>query len=63
MGSPNVEDLDDEELLVLYENTKKLLASRSQEENSGNNNKKQFLQDKLQNIEDELRVRSLLDGD
>ncbi|MGP0564778.1 MULTISPECIES: hypothetical protein [unclassified Nitrospina] len=63
MGSPNVEDLDDEELLVLYENTKKLLDARSQEDNSGNNNKKQFLQNKLQNIEDELRVRSLLDGD
>ncbi|CCQ91505.1 hypothetical protein NITGR_710027 [Nitrospina gracilis 3/211] len=63
MGSPNVEDLDDEELLVLYENTKKLLEARSQEDNSNNNSKRQFLQDKLQNIEDELRVRSLLDGD
>ncbi|MCF8720683.1 hypothetical protein [Nitrospina gracilis] len=63
MGSPNVEDLDDEELLLLYESTKKLLEARAQDENSSNSNKKRFLQDKLQSIEDELRVRSLLDGD
>lgn len=63
MSSPNVEDLDDEELLLLYESTKKLLDARSKEDNASNNNKKTFLQGKLQSIEDELKVRSLWEGD
>ncbi|CAI2718376.1 hypothetical protein [Nitrospina watsonii] len=62
MSSPNVEDLDDEELLLLYESTKKLLDARSKEENASNN-KKVFLQGKLQSIEDELKVRSLWEAD
>ena len=62
MGSPNVEDLDDEELLLLYDTTKKLLDERANEETSSNN-KKVFLQEKLQNIEDELKVRDLWEGD
>lgn len=62
MGSPNVEDLDDEELLLLYDTTKKLLDERAREENPSSN-KKVFLQEKLQNIEDELKVRDLWEGD
>jgi len=62
MGSPNVEDLDDEELLLLYDTTKKLLDERAREDNPSSN-KKVFLQEKLQNIEDELKVRDLWEGD
>lgn len=62
MGSPNVEDLDDEELLLLYDTTKKLLDERAKEDNPSSN-KKVFLQEKLQNIEDELKVRDLWEGD
>lgn len=62
MGSPNVEDLDDEELLLLYDTTKKLLEERAKSENCSIN-KKLFLEEKLRNIEDELKVRDLWEGD
>ena len=63
MGSPNVENLDDEELLLLYETTLKLVEERSKMNGSNNNNRRNFLKEKLGHIEDELKLRSLWDGD
>ncbi len=62
MSESNVEDLDDEELLVYYETNKKLLESRMKDENSANGIVG-LLQQKLLNIEDELKVRSLWEGE
>ena len=62
MNDSNVENLDDEELLVYYENTKKLLENRMRRENSANG-KVGMLQQKLLNIEEELKGRSLWEGE
>ena len=62
MNDSNVENLDDEELLVYYENTKKLLENRMRHENSANG-KVGMLQQKLLNIEEELKGRSLWEGE
>jgi len=62
MSESNVEDLDDEELLVYYETNKKLLESRMKDENSANGIVG-LLQQKLLNIEDELKARSLWEGE
>ena len=62
MGDSNVENLDDEELLVFYESTKKLLESRINTDGAVNG-KVEILQKKLLNIEDELRSRSLWEGE
>ncbi len=63
MGGPNVENLDDEELLLLYDTTVKLLEERSKLNGNDNTNRKNFLQEKLIHLEDELKLRSLWDGD
>lgn len=62
MSESNDENLDDEELLVYYETTKKLLESRKKDENSANG-KVGLLQQKLLNIEDELKARSLWEAE
>ncbi len=62
MSESDVESLDDEELLVYFETTKKLLESRMKDENSPNN-KVGILQQKLLNIEEELKARSLWEGE
>ncbi len=62
MSESNVENLDDEELLVYYETNKKLLESRMKDENSANGIVG-LLQQKLLNIEDELKARSLWEGE
>ncbi len=62
MSESIVEDLDDEELLVYYETNKKLLESRMKDENSANGIVG-LLQQKLLNIEDELKARSLWEGE
>ena len=61
MGSPNVENLDDEELLLLHETTLKLVEERSKLNGSNNDNQRSFLKEKLCHIEDELKLRSLWD--
>jgi hypothetical protein len=58
MSESDVENLDDEELLVYYKNTKKLLESRVKDENSANG-KIGMLQQKVLDIEEELKARSL----
>jgi len=62
MSESNVENLDDEELLIYYETNKKLLESRMKDENSANGIVG-LLQQKLLNIEDELKARSLWEGE
>ena len=62
MTNSNVESLDDEELLMYYEKTKKLLESKMKEGES-ENGKVGILQQKLENIEDELKSRSLWEGE
>ncbi len=62
MSESDVESLDDEELLVYFETTKKLLESRMKDENSPNC-KVGILQQKLLNIEEELKARSLWEGE
>ncbi len=62
MSESNVENLDDEELLVYFEATQKLLESRMKDENSANGIVG-LLQQKLLNIEEELRARSLWEGE
>lgn len=62
MSESDVESLDDEELLVYYETTKKLLDSRMKDKNSPNG-KVGILQQKLLNIEEELKARSLWEGE
>jgi len=63
MSSPNVENLDDEELLLLYETTVKLVEERSKLNGADNNNRKNFLKEKLGHIEDELKLRSLWESE
>ena len=62
MTNSNVESLDDEELLMYYEKTKKLLESKMKEGES-ENGKVGILQQKLENIEDELKSRSLWEAE
>ena len=57
-----VDNMDDEELLMYYEATQKLLESRMKDEGI-QNGKIRVLQQKLENIEDELRSRSLWEGE
>ena len=57
-----VDNMDDEELLMYYEATQKLLESRMKDE-SIQNGKVSVLQQKLEDIEDELRSRSLWEGE
>ena len=62
MNEISVEELNDEDLLILYESTRQLLESTVVEEYSAPD-KLKSLKQKLVFIEDELRVRSLWDGD
>ena len=62
MSDPGVEELNDEDLLILYESTRKLLETSGAEEYSAPE-KLKSLKQKLVYIEDELKVRSLWDGD
>jgi len=62
MSDISVEGLNDEDLLILHESTQKLLMSTGVEEYSAPD-KLKSLKQKLVFIEDELRVRSLWDGD
>ena len=62
MTDSTVESMDDEELLMYYETTQKLLESRMKDENL-QNGKVEILQQKLIYIEDELKARSLWEGE
>jgi hypothetical protein len=62
MAGSSVENLDDEELLIYYESTKKLLESKLKEGTSPNG-KIEILQEKLLNIEDELKSRDLWEAE
>ena len=55
MSDPGVEDLNDEDLLILYESTRKLLETGAAAEYSAPN-KLKSLKQKLVSIEDELKV-------
>ncbi len=62
MIDSTVENMDDEELLMYYESTQKLLENRLKDENL-QNGKVEILQQKLGYIEDELKARSLWEGE
>ncbi len=55
----NIEDIDDEELLCLYEATKKLLDSSLKEKKNSGQKKVAMLHQKIEAIEQELKARSL----
>lgn len=63
MGAQNLEDLDDEELLSLFDTTEKLLKTGMEKNNNSNPNKFETIRKKLSSIEQELRSRSLWEGD
>ncbi len=63
MGSQNLEELDDEDLLILYDSTHKLLQSSLEQEKSSIRNKVEAIRQKLFSIEQELKVRSLWEGE
>ncbi len=62
MSNLNVENLDDEELLALYEETFKLLEARKGQEGESSP-KCQTIQQKLSFLEEELKFRSLWEGE
>ncbi len=62
MSDISVEELNDEDLLILYESTRKLLETSGAAEYSAPD-KLKSLKQKLVYIEDELKVRSLWEGD
>ena len=62
MTHSNIESLDDEELLMYYEATKKILENRMTDDTS-QNGKVEILRQKLENIEDELKSRSLWESE
>lgn len=55
----NIEDIDDEELLCLYEATKKLLNSSLVDKKHSDQKKVSMLKQKIEAIEQELKARSL----
>lgn len=63
MNLKNIEDIDDEELLCLYESTKKLLESSMNQGNPSSKKKVPILRQKIESIEQELKARSLWEGD
>ena len=62
MTHSNIESLDDEELLMYYEATKKILENRMTDDTS-QDGKVEVLRQKLENIEDELKSRSLWESE
>lgn len=62
MGDSRVESLDDEELLVYYDSTKKLLENRLKDSSTANG-KIEILHQKISNIEEELKARSLWENE
>ena len=62
MTHSNIESLDDEELLMYYEATKKILENRMTDDTS-QDGKVEILRQKLENIEDELKSRSLWESE
>ncbi len=63
MSTRNLDDLDDEELLSLFDSTKKLLEAGKEKEESSIRKKIASIQQRLTTIEQEMRMRSLWDGD
>ncbi|MBI4389398.1 MAG: hypothetical protein HY580_04390 [Nitrospinae bacterium] len=63
MNLKNFEDIDDEELLCLYESTRKLLESSMNQGNPSSNKKIPILKQKIESIEQELKARSLWEND
>ncbi len=63
MNLKNFEDIDDEELLCLYESTRKLLESSMNQGNPSGNKKIPILKQKIESIEQELKARSLWEND
>ncbi len=63
MSTRNLDDLDDEELLSLFDSTMKLLQDGMEKEDSSIRKKIPSIQQRLTTIEQEMRLRSLWDGD
>lgn len=59
----NIEDIDDEELLCLYEDTKRLLDTSMNEKKGADQKKIGMLRIKIDAIEQELKARSLWESD
>ena len=62
MVDSSIENMDDEELLMYYETTQKLMQSRMKDETI-QNGKISILKQKIENIEDELKARSLWEAE
>ena len=63
MSTRNLDDLDDEELLSLFDSTKKLLEAGMEKQDASVSRKIPNIQQRLTTIEQEMRMRSLWDGD
>ena len=59
MRNQNIQELDDEQLISLYEITKKLLDENMRRDQNSASRKISNLKQKLDSIEEELRCRSL----
>ncbi|GJL78170.1 MAG: hypothetical protein NPINA01_11590 [Nitrospinaceae bacterium] len=63
MGDHNLENLDDEELLSLYDETEKLLRSNAEHEDPPAQKKAEVLKRKLSSLEQEMKLRSLWESE
>ncbi|MFQ5450446.1 MAG: hypothetical protein ACE5E9_07425 [Nitrospinaceae bacterium] len=63
MGIQSLEDLDDEELLSLFDSTKKLLQTGLEKADSPISQKSHAIQQKLASIEQELKFRCLWESE
>lgn len=63
MGDQNLEHLDDEELLSLFEATEKLLLPIADDRDSTAGRKTESIKRKLSLLEQEMRLRSLWESE
>lgn len=63
MGDQNLESIDDEELLSLYDAAEKLLRSNMEHQDSSAVKKIEALKKKLSLLEQEMKLRSLWESE
>jgi len=63
MGDQNLEDLDDEELLSLFDATEKLVLPNTNDEDPLARKKTESIKKKLSKLEQEMKLRSLWESE